>query len=202
MVLNFKNRCIVRTIGEELSLTHEKNLRKNDFKKSFARANEHQKGKCLDFLQWSPFSEKTWVFVYDPETKRQIVVWYTSTSPRSKKARLGMSESLCFKACFAERFWKNFEKGSFEWGQISRTTGCGITIMHLVTHEYQHTTFWSLKTFFWLLCVLVRLTCILVTFYSSQGQKITSKELILKDIPKVITDQLKAIPLAKFQHRY
>uniref|UniRef100_T1HWN4 RNase H domain-containing protein n=1 Tax=Rhodnius prolixus TaxID=13249 RepID=T1HWN4_RHOPR len=30
-------------------------------------------------------SDESWVFEYDPETKRQSIEWHTSTSPRPKK---------------------------------------------------------------------------------------------------------------------
>ena len=31
--------------------------------------------------------DETWIFEYDPETKRQSKEWHTSASPRPKKAR-------------------------------------------------------------------------------------------------------------------
>ncbi|KAL4131731.1 hypothetical protein QTP88_009004 [Uroleucon formosanum] len=39
--------------------------------------------------------DKTWIFTYDPETKRQSMHWRTPTSPRMKKARMSKSK---FKA--------------------------------------------------------------------------------------------------------
>jgi predicted nucleotidyltransferase len=36
--------------------------------------------------------DETWIFQYDPETKRQSMHWKTPTSPRMKKA--GMSKSI------------------------------------------------------------------------------------------------------------
>jgi len=39
--------------------------------------------------------DETWIFIYDPETKRKSMHWKAPTSPRMKKAR--MSESK-FKA--------------------------------------------------------------------------------------------------------
>ena len=36
--------------------------------------------------------DETWVFQYDPETKRQSMLWKTATSPRPKKARMSKSK--------------------------------------------------------------------------------------------------------------
>ena len=37
-------------------------------------------------------SDETWIFLYDPETKRQSMHWKTPTSPRVKKARMSKSK--------------------------------------------------------------------------------------------------------------
>jgi len=37
--------------------------------------------------------DETWVFEYDPESKRQSAEWHTSSSPRQKKARKSKSRS-------------------------------------------------------------------------------------------------------------
>lgn len=36
--------------------------------------------------------DETWIFEYDPETKRQSAEWHTSASPRPKKARMSKSK--------------------------------------------------------------------------------------------------------------
>ena len=36
--------------------------------------------------------DETWVFAYDPETKRQSMQWNSTSSPRPKKARLSRSK--------------------------------------------------------------------------------------------------------------
>jgi len=36
--------------------------------------------------------DETWIFEYDPETKRQSKEWHTSASPRPKKARRSISK--------------------------------------------------------------------------------------------------------------
>ena len=35
--------------------------------------------------------DESWVFDYDPETKRQSEEWHTKSSPRPKKARMSRS---------------------------------------------------------------------------------------------------------------
>jgi hypothetical protein len=41
-----------------------------------------------DFLNSVITCDETWLFQYDPETKRQSMQWETTHSPRSKKARM------------------------------------------------------------------------------------------------------------------
>ena len=45
-----------------------------------------------DFLQGVITGDETWVFDYDPTTKRQSSEWHTSESPRPKKARMSKSK--------------------------------------------------------------------------------------------------------------
>ena len=40
------------------------------------------------FLQGVITADESWVFEYNPTTKRQSSEWYTSESPRPKKARM------------------------------------------------------------------------------------------------------------------
>jgi len=44
-----------------------------------------------DFLQGMIIGDETWIFEYDPTTKRQSSEWHTSESPRPKKARMSKS---------------------------------------------------------------------------------------------------------------
>ncbi|XP_026333857.1 protein GVQW3-like [Hyposmocoma kahamanoa] len=44
-----------------------------------------------DFLDTVITGDETWVFEYDPETKRMSAEWHTSASPRPKKARMSKS---------------------------------------------------------------------------------------------------------------
>ena len=45
--------------------------------------------------------DETWIFQYDPETKRQSMHWNSSQSPRKKKARMSKSK---FKAMLSVFF--------------------------------------------------------------------------------------------------
>ena len=44
-----------------------------------------------NFLQQVITGDETWVFEYDPTTKRQSSEWHTSESPPPKKARMSKS---------------------------------------------------------------------------------------------------------------
>jgi hypothetical protein len=46
----------------------------------------------LDVLENVITCDKTWIFQYDQETKRQSMHWKTPTSPRMKKARMSKSK--------------------------------------------------------------------------------------------------------------
>ena len=45
-----------------------------------------------DYLNYVITGDETWVFQYDPETKRQSIQWKRSTSPRVKQARMARSQ--------------------------------------------------------------------------------------------------------------
>ena len=44
--------------------------------------------------------DKSWIFEYDPETKRLNSEWHTSKSPRQKKARMSKSKIRSLPICF------------------------------------------------------------------------------------------------------
>jgi len=44
--------------------------------------------------------DETWIFEYDPETKRQSKEWHTSASPRPEKARRSKSKIKSKLICF------------------------------------------------------------------------------------------------------
>ena len=63
---------------------------------------ERRKKLCLDLLHRTENEpdllnsiitcDGTWVFAYDPETKRQSMQWKSTSSPRPKKARMSCSK--------------------------------------------------------------------------------------------------------------
>ena len=44
--------------------------------------------------------DESWFFQYDPETKRQSLVWRSKGSPRPNKARKSKSKLKCMFVCF------------------------------------------------------------------------------------------------------
>ena len=56
--------------------------------------------KGQKFLEERDYSDETWIFEYDPETKRQSKEWHTSASPRPKKARRSKSKIKSMLICF------------------------------------------------------------------------------------------------------
>ncbi|XP_026818992.1 histone-lysine N-methyltransferase SETMAR-like [Rhopalosiphum maidis] len=46
--------------------------------------------------------DETWIFTYNPETKRQSMHWKTPTSPRIKKARMSKSKFKAILIVFFE----------------------------------------------------------------------------------------------------
>jgi len=109
----------VRMIGEQLGLTHttvhqiltnDLEMRKNCAKmvpKILSRdQKDNRRDRCLDFLEQiendPSFLERvitvdeSWIFEYDPETKRQSQEWHTSASTRQKKGRMSKSKTKSF----------------------------------------------------------------------------------------------------------
>ena len=53
-----------------------------------------------EFLSNVITGDESWIFEYDPETKRQSQEWHTSSSPRPKKARMSKSKIKTMLICF------------------------------------------------------------------------------------------------------
>ena len=53
-----------------------------------------------NFLKNVITGDETWIFEYDPETKRQSKEWHTSASPRPKKVRKSKSKIKSMLICF------------------------------------------------------------------------------------------------------
>lgn len=55
-----------------------------------------------DFLTNVITGDESWIFEYDPETKRQSQEWHTANSPRPKKARMSKSRIKTMLICFID----------------------------------------------------------------------------------------------------
>ena len=114
-VIQKDRRLGVRAVAEEVSLGRESFRRilreESNTRKVCAKMvpkllsdeqKEHRKELCLDLLQRTENEpdllnsiitcDETWVFTYDPETKRQSMQWKSTSSPRPKKARMSRSK--------------------------------------------------------------------------------------------------------------
>lgn len=108
-------RLTTRMIAEELDLNHttvhqvlreELNMRKvcaklvpkiltvqqKDNRMEICRDLLGRMERDSDFLKHVITGDESWIFEYDPETKRQSKEWHTSNSPRPKKARMSKSK--------------------------------------------------------------------------------------------------------------
>lgn len=71
---------------------------------------DNQKNMCLDlldriendpnFLSRVITGDESWIFEYDPETKRQSREWHTDKSPRPKKVKMSKSKIKSMLICF------------------------------------------------------------------------------------------------------
>jgi hypothetical protein len=117
-VIRKDRRLGVRAVAEKVHmdrksvqriLTEELNMKKVCVKvvpKMSDEQKERRKELCLDLLQRIKDEpdlvnsvitcDETWIFMYDPETKRQSMQWKSATSPRPKKhARVVRSSRPC-----------------------------------------------------------------------------------------------------------
>ncbi|KAL4104600.1 hypothetical protein QTP88_019894 [Uroleucon formosanum] len=116
-------RLRVKMIEEQLGLTHTTfhQILTNDLemRKIYAKMvlkilsqdqKDNRRDRCLDilehiendpsFLERVITGDESWIFEYDPETKRQSQEWHTSASPRQKKGRLSKSKIKSMLICF------------------------------------------------------------------------------------------------------
>jgi len=112
--------------------------------------------------------EESWVFAYDPETKRQSEEWHTKSSPCPKKAHMSRyrvktmiivffdSRGIVYNGFLppgqtitpsTKMFWNNSENGSSESERTLQTTGRCITLTRQLTLRSQFENFWRRKTF-------------------------------------------------------
>lgn len=112
-----------------------------------------------NFLDKVITGDESWVFEYDPETKRQSAEWHTKNSPRPKKARMSKSKVktliivfstavvLCTRnlylqdrqliTSFTKMSWNDFENEFSESEQTLQAIGCCTTITRHLTLRSQ-----------------------------------------------------------------
>ena len=85
-----------------------------------------------DFLQGVITGDETWVFKYDPTTKRQSSEWHTSELPRPKKARMSKSRVKSMLIIIFFLF-----EGNFSQGVCATWTDCESNILPTGTRAFQ-----------------------------------------------------------------
>jgi len=93
--LNLNHTAVHQILTDELAM--KKLCVKFVLKNLTIEQKDNRKDVCLhlleriqsdrNFLKNVITGDETWIFEYDPETKRQSKEWHTSASPRPKKAR-------------------------------------------------------------------------------------------------------------------
>jgi [histone H3]-lysine36 N-dimethyltransferase SETMAR len=63
-------------------------------------SKKSKKEQIRNFLKNVITGDESWIFEYDPETKRQSMEWHTSASPRPKKAKRSKSKIKTMLICF------------------------------------------------------------------------------------------------------
>ena len=118
-------RLTIRLVAEQLNLNKSivHDVLKNNLqmrkvsaklvpKNLTVQQNDNRKDICTDFIErieQDPnflksiiTGDESWIFEYDPETKRQSLEWHTANSPRPKKARMSKSKIKCMLICFMD----------------------------------------------------------------------------------------------------
>lgn len=99
-MVNINKETVRQTLHDELNMTKvcakmvPKNLtqEQKDNRKAICSDIMERLKEEPDLLTRVITCDETWVFQYDPETKRQSMHWKTPTSPRMKKARMSKSK--------------------------------------------------------------------------------------------------------------
>nr|CAH7723473.1 unnamed protein product [Callosobruchus chinensis] len=97
---NIDRETVRKILHEDLKMT--KVCAKMVPKNLTLEQKENRKNICIDIMQQLEADpgllekvvtcDETWIFQYDPETKRQSMHWKTQSSPRMKKARMSKSK--------------------------------------------------------------------------------------------------------------
>ena len=154
VVLDRDRRLQVRLIAEEVGLpktdvhriiTEDLHMRKICAKLVPKNLSDEQKDNRVlvsreildrvksepDFLQGVITGDETWIFEYDPTTKRQSSEWHTSESPRPKKARMSKSRVKSMLIIFF------LFKGNCSQGVCATWTDCESNILPTGTRAFE-----------------------------------------------------------------
>jgi len=139
--------------------------------------------------------DESWIFEYDPETKRLSREWHTANSPRPKKTKMSKSKIksmlICFltvrgsstrNLCHQDKLsiklfiGKSLKDSGKRWhvcDQALHALGCYTTTTPHGTRQSPSMNVWQKKTFLWFLSPpICRITVPVTSVYSS-GSKTT-----------------------------
>jgi len=106
--LNLNHTVVHQILTQELAMRklYAKNVPKNltikqkDNRKDMGLHLLEQIQSDRNFLKKVITGDETWIFEYDPETKRQSKEWHASASPHPKKARMSKVIIKSMLICF------------------------------------------------------------------------------------------------------
>ena len=179
----------------------------------FQKSHQWTNGKlkeCVSGPSWTHWKwrkffqtgDESWIFEYDPETKRQSSEWHTSNSLYLKKATMSKSKIKSTLICFYDsqgvvhkefvpqgqtvnqqyyhEFLERPKKGFTVSDQRLRTLGCCITTALPVTLPPLWTNFWPKRVFQLFRRTQTRLIWVRVTSPFCRNSNSTSKVVILE----------------------
>ena len=214
MQLIAEDVCLLKTDVHQI-ITEDLHMRKICAKLVVKNLSDEQKDNCvlvsreiLDCVKSEPYflqgvltGDETWVFEYDPTTKRQSSEWHTSKSPRPKKAQMSKSRVksmliiflidralLTRSLCHLDTLWiKHFtyrylNVWETELGASAvklQTSGSFTMTMRQVTHHLLWGNFWLKIRSQRFPTHHTALTWLRVISFYSPSSKPTSKDIIL-----------------------
>ena len=180
-----------------------------------------------NFLHKVITGAESWVFDYDPKTKRQSEERHTKSSPRPKRARMSRSRVKTMISVFltavalrtknlylqgrqlitpsTKMSWNNFKNGSSKSEGTLQTIGCCNTITCQLTLRFQFENFWRIKT----LLVLPHppyspdlAPCDFYLFHKLKSKLKGHHFGTMENIQKIVTNELNTLMENDFQYCY
>jgi histone-lysine N-methyltransferase SETMAR len=178
-----------------------------------------------DLLDKVITGDESWVFDYDPKTKRQSAEWHMKISPRPKKARMSRCsvKTRGFLTTVAlgrknlhlqdrqlitpstKMSCNDFENGSSESTWTLQTIGCCTTIMHQLNTELSFREFLAMKNIPVLPHPTYSPDLALCYFYLFPKLKLKLKFIISgrwKAYKKTVTDEIHTLMENEFRYCY